>query len=261
MMEDSRVQPFDLGHGEDGVLLIHGFTGTPYEMRYLGERLAAQGFRACGVRLTGHGTDPDAFAQATADDWVRDCNRALESLSGARRVFVAGLSMGALLAVLMAAEHPDRIAAMALLAPAFRFRGTVRLFMRLARASRIHRFIPFLPKGGSAVMDPDERRNNPNIGKVPTHSGVQLGEVIARAEAVLPNVRTPALVMYSALDPTVSPKAAYLLDARLGSRPVMVKLTRSLHLITIDHERDRVATEVAAFFRSHGANAAVPASA
>jgi carboxylesterase len=259
--EDSRLLPFDLGHGEDAVLLIHGFTGTPYEMRYLGERLASQGFRARGVRLSGHGLDPFVFEQFTADDWIRDCRAALDSLSGARRVFVAGLSMGALLAVLLASDLPERVHGIALLAPAFRFRGLVRLFMRLSRSDLVRRLVPYVPKGASAVLDPEERHRNPNIGRVPTRGALQLGALVSRAERALPNVKAPALVIYSKLDPTVAPAAAFLIANRLGSRPVrMVALKRSLHLITIDRERDEVSTEVGSFFRGIPAGAESPAA-
>jgi carboxylesterase len=257
MSEDPRLLPFDLGQGEEAVLLIHGFTGTPYEMRYLGEQLASRGYRVKGVRLTGHGLDPLAFEKATADDWVRDCREAFDSLSGARRVFVAGLSMGALLAVLLAVERPERVSGIALLAPAYRFHNTIKLFLWLCRPAWVRRLVRFVPKGGTAVFDAEERRKTPNLGRVPTLSGVQFAEIIARSEAALPRVHVPALVVYSALDPTVAPRAARLVEQRIGSRPVRtLRLTRSFHLITIDRERDRVVAEVDSFFRGIAAPAA-----
>jgi carboxylesterase len=262
MSEDPRLLPFEFGQGEDAVLLIHGFTGTPYEMRYLGERLAAQGFRVKGVRLAGHGLDPIAFGQANADQWVRECLEALDSLAvGARHLFVAGLSMGALLAVILAAERPANVSGIALLAPAFRFHGTVRLFMWLFRNGPMRRLLRYIPKGGSAVLDGEQRRANPSIARVPTSGAGELGSMIDRAEEALPKVHAPALVMYSRFDPTVAPRAAFLAAERMGSKPVrMVEVTRSLHVITIDNDRERVAEEVGSFFRELSAADPVPMS-
>src|SRR3979409_1628694 len=82
------LEPFRLGSGDRGVLLIHGFCGTPPEMRGLGEHRAASGFRVHGVLLKGHGTTPEDVATTTRGDWVAsaDCK-----LAGARRGARAGL--------------------------------------------------------------------------------------------------------------------------------------------------------------------------
>lgn len=251
MAEDPRIQPFQLGGGDDGVLLLHGFTGTPHEMRYLGERLAERGFLVRGARLTGHGLDPEALARGTAGAWIDDVRRELAALDGARRVFVAGLSMGALLAILIAAERPERIAAVALLAPALRFRLSVRIYLGAFRSERARRLVRFVKKGGSAVWDAAARAGNPTIERVPTSGAPELAEVVRRAEAALARVRAPALVVYSVRDPTVSPESAFEIERRIGSRPVrMVRLTDSFHVVTIDRDRDRVAGEVADFFRA-----------
>ncbi len=249
MNDDPRLLPFDLGSGDDAVLLIHGFTGTPYETRYLGEKLALRGYRVHGVRLTGHGLDPLDLERATAEDWIRDVRAGFQALSGFRRVFVAGLSMGALLAVALAAEKPRGVAALALLAPALRFQWSVRLYLRLFRSELLRHWIRFVPKGASAVLDATERRNNPSISRVPTQGAVQLSRMVDIAEESLPRVRAPALVVISAHDPTVSPRSASLIAERLGSRPVRVLVVRrSLHVLTIDRDRDEVAAAVAGFF-------------
>ncbi|HYA34839.1 MAG TPA: hypothetical protein VEF03_04430, partial [Candidatus Binataceae bacterium] len=63
-------------------LLIHGLTGTPYEMRYLGERLAAAGVRVRGVRLAGHADSPEALGATTQDSWYESVVKAFEELRG-----------------------------------------------------------------------------------------------------------------------------------------------------------------------------------
>ena len=110
-------------------LLIHGLTGTPYEMRYLGEQLAARGIRVRGVKLAGHAGTPEELGAASYDNWYESVVKGLEELRqyGEPNV-VVGLSMGAVLAARLAADQGESVAGLAMLAPAF--------FCRRRRLSR-----------------------------------------------------------------------------------------------------------------------------
>ena len=102
-----------------GVLLIHGLTASPGEMAPLGNRLHEDGFTVSGVLLAGHGTDVDDLRRTTWTDWLDSARRGLTSLQKeCDEVFVVGLSAGALLAALLAAE--GGVAGLSLLAPAYR---------------------------------------------------------------------------------------------------------------------------------------------
>src|SRR5215831_10767847 len=101
-MDPNKTSAFDLGEGERACLLLHGFTGSPWDVRPLGERLAARGMFVRAIRLPGHGSTPAAMAAVSHRDWEQATEDALRSLSSYRNVFVAGLSVGALLAVLLA---------------------------------------------------------------------------------------------------------------------------------------------------------------
>ncbi|MFL5261658.1 MAG: alpha/beta hydrolase, partial [Anaeromyxobacteraceae bacterium] len=119
--------PFDLPGGPDAVLLLHGLTGSPFEVRLVADRLHAAGYRCRGPVMPGHGGDPRALAGLAFARWVEGALRELAMLDGARRTFVVGCSMGALVACALAAAAPDRVQGLALLAPA----------LRLARAARL----------------------------------------------------------------------------------------------------------------------------
>jgi carboxylesterase len=97
----STTEPFFWTGGRDvGCLLIHGFTGTPYEMRFLGERLHAAGYSVGGVRLAGHATRVEDLAQSGWSDWDQSVEDGFEQLSRhCSRIVGIGLSMGALLGV------------------------------------------------------------------------------------------------------------------------------------------------------------------
>jgi len=95
-MDPEKTAPFELGSGEDACLLLHGFTGSPWDVRPVGERLAARGMFVRAIRLPGHGTTPEAMTAVSHRDWEQAGEDALRSLSSYRNVFVAGLSVGAL---------------------------------------------------------------------------------------------------------------------------------------------------------------------
>src|SRR5271156_1634161 len=101
-------------------LLIHGLSGTPFEMRYLGERLAASGVRVCGVRLAGHAGTPEELGAATHAQWYESVVEGFERLHRyGDPVAVVGLSMGAVLTARLAADQGEAVAGVVMLSPAF----------------------------------------------------------------------------------------------------------------------------------------------
>ena len=247
---DLRLAPFDLGRGPPA-LLIHGFTGTPFEMRYLGGYLARRGWRAVGVRLPGHGVDPFALERASATEWVNEARAALIGLPNGQRAHVIGLSMGALIAAMLAADHPERVASLSLLAPALHLRRGRSLLLRLTPLRFLSPRLRFMAKGPSDLHDPLMRRRMPTMGRIPVAAAEQFALIRAWAALALPKVSAPSMVVYSERDRTVPTSAARECARRIGSRPVrMVRLERSSHIITLDVERARVAEEVERFIRA-----------
>ncbi len=83
-------------------LLIHGFTGTPKEMRWMGKYLHQQGFTCLGVRLAGHATTPQDMIASHWTDWtasVEDAYSLLKNLTD--DIYLVGLSMGGILSLLI----------------------------------------------------------------------------------------------------------------------------------------------------------------
>src|SRR4051812_2345004 len=114
----SGAEPFDLPGGPVGVLLCHGFTGTPQSLRDWGEHLAEAGFTVRCPLLPGHGTRWQDANASTEDDWYDELSQALDDLVGrCSTVVVAGLSMGGTLALRLAERRPDDVAALVLVNP------------------------------------------------------------------------------------------------------------------------------------------------
>src|SRR5438067_2046379 len=96
--------------GKAGVLLVHGITGSPAEMRPLVRKLAGQGFTVSCPQLAGHCSTLAELKRTLWTDWYGSLERALEHLAAdCETIFVSGLSMGALLALKLAADHPGRV--------------------------------------------------------------------------------------------------------------------------------------------------------
>src|SRR5713101_4272285 len=110
--------------GSAGVLLVHGITGSPSEMKPLVRKLAAQGFSVACPQLAGHCSTLKELKQTRWTDWYKSLERAMERLAeDCDTIFVSGLSMGALLALKLAANHPDRVQAVATLSATFFYDG------------------------------------------------------------------------------------------------------------------------------------------
>lgn len=252
-MPPARVDTSDFSFdgGDLGCLLIHGFTGTPYEMRPLGERLRDAGHTVRGVRLPGHATLGADLHQAGRREWYAAALAGLDDLSRRCRTTIAvGLSMGALLALRLAAERADAVARVALLAPAL-----VVSNPRVRRFGSVMRLVgPLLPapwaalrKVGSDIAEPAARARHPTF-PVPLRGLGELGALQREVRAMLPRVVQPALILHGGLDRTTPAENVEILRREIGSRDVRVRhFARSAHILTVDAEREEVAEEVARF--------------
>jgi carboxylesterase len=262
-MPDSPTAPFELGDGPDACLLLHGFSGAPSEVRPLGERLARAGMRVIAPLLPGHGTSAALLREVSREDLLAAARAALDGLSGARRVFLGGLSAGAMLAITLAAEARVRqgqrpVTALALLAPAVRFAGTTWLFTQaLGRLPLPARTPLYLDKGARDVKGPGtpittisrELRTDGSLARVPLGWGRELRLLSTEALALAPRVRAPTLILQGGRDTTAAPAGARLLAGRLGAQVLELRLfPESGHVLPIDRDGPAVCDAIADFF-------------
>jgi carboxylesterase len=232
-------------------LLVHGLSGTPYEMRWLGEQLAAAGIRVRGVRLNGHAGSPEDLGASTYDNWYESIVQAFEDL---RRygdpAVVVGLSAGAVLAARLAADQREAIAGVAMLAPAFFLPwtatvtlGAVRKLSSLANHVYVHN------DSGSDIHDAAARRIHPTMRLLPLSAPINLLDLSKIVRRRLDRVTQPALVIYSRQDHTCPMRRNQsCITKRLGSvERREVVLEDSYHVITVDNEKQQVAAEVRTF--------------
>src|SRR6266511_1524034 len=223
------------------------FTKTPFAVA---ESLHRAGMRCLAPVMAGHGGAPQALAGVPWAEWIGKARRDLARLEGARRTFVVGCSMGALVACALAHDQPARVDGLILLAPALELTLSGKLGALLGG-------LPFLrgtivPKrAGSDVSDPEMLRRNPCMYAVPLAAVAELLALEAHVARQLPGIAAPALVIHGAHDHTVTPDGARRLAGRIGSAAAaLVVLRRSWHLVGIDVERDRCADEATRFLEA-----------
>jgi carboxylesterase len=241
------AEPFLLPGGDRGVLVIHGFTGSPSEMRLLGEHLNIMGYTVLGPRLAGHGTTPADMARTAWHHWyagVEDGYHLLRGLCG--EVSVAGLSMGGLLAFKLAAEYPVAKVA-AVNAPIFL--NDRRL--PLLPLYRLFRSFQRQEKRRLAINE----RYNVAYDSIPLSCLVSLLSFIRHVDRLLPLVDRPVLLQQSRHDHTVRPDSAPYIYRRLGSRDKkLLWLERSGHVATVDVEHEQVFRNIGAFLAAGPTN-------
>lgn len=244
--------PFDYPGDGAGVLCIHGFTGTPYEMRYLGEQLGVRKFTVRGIALPGHGTVMVDLLDRRWEDWADAVTREYDALAArCRRVAVVGQSLGGLLALHLSTRR--RVAAVASLAAPLWLDGVGGAIARAVSRGWLAGRLAYLPKlGGSDVRDPYAKAENPSYKKLPVRPLGELLDYMAVVEAALPEVRAPLLVLHATQDHTAPVACAQHIVDRVSSTEKRVQiLPDSYHLISMDVERELVAREVGGFFERH----------
>lgn len=248
-----RIAPFHfLGDRRPPCLLIHGFTGTPYEIRALAEHLHARGHAALGLRLAGHGESLLQLEQTTWEDWYRDVASECATLVRTHGPVVAiGVSTGALLAAHLAHERPRDVLGLCFIATAlalgdWRARFGLPIVARVPWLRRRLRFIPKTP--GSDIADDEARGRHPSHIAIPLSGALSLLALQRRVRRELPAITHPSVLIHGALDRTCPPSNVEMLVRALGTKPRRtVILPRSAHVVTVDRERELVMAAVGEF--------------
>ena len=248
-----------------GCLLIHGFTATPDEMRPLGEALAARGFPVRAVRLAGHGTEVADLAGTRWTDWFASVAEGADRLRrDVPALAVAGMSLGALLALHLAATRPAEVSALVLCGTPLELRGAgVRWLPLLARIPCIARRWATIPKpGGPDIADPAVRAASRSYRAMPLGAVLELLRLQAVVRGEVGRVTQPALLLHGRHDHSVPLANLERVRRSLGSRLIESHvLERSWHVVTLDYDRDEVARLTADFLGRVEAGAAPPCPA
>ncbi|MFF8829044.1 alpha/beta hydrolase [Streptomyces sp. NPDC015131] len=236
------AEPYRHEGGEAGVLLCHGFTGSPQSLRPWAEHLAARGLTVSLPLLPGHGTRWQDMQITGWQDWYAEVDRELHALRDrCRDVFVFGLSMGGALALRLAARHGDGVRGLVLVNPANKVHGIA------AHALPVVRHL--LPSRPGIVSDiAKEGATELGYDRVPLHAAHSMRQFFRIVDRELPQVTQPVLLMHSPQDHVVPPADSARILGRISSTDVTeILLEQSYHVATLDHDAERIFEESLAF--------------
>ncbi len=237
-------EPFFFPGGPVGVLLVHGFTGAPQEMRRLGGFLAERGQTVLGIRLPGHGTRPEDLRRASWRDWTEAVAQGAAALrEQCERVFLCGLSLGGVLVLYEAAQRPPD--GLIVMASPYRIRDIRLCFLWLLK-----RVSPDVGKKPSNLRDPQADAERASYPWYPLSAVEELLQAIRAMAARLSEVRCPALLIYSQADRAVPRDQGWRMYHHLGSSDKVIHwLVHSGHSLLEDAEREEVFEQIHRFIR------------
>ena len=241
------AEPFFLPGGKTGCILVHGFTGSPKEMRLLGDHLNSYGVTVQTIRLVGHATNINDMPRIRWRDWLASVEDGFNLLAGnCDKIFIAGLSMGGILSLLAASIYPLQ-GAIAMSTP-----FTITNDWRIKFAKPISKFIPFIKKDNKDLKNVSTKKTHVEYASYPTRSIAELVLLIKEMRQNLKNINIPILMINSKSDQTVPINHQRLFKQQIKNEFLeSIVLEKSGHVITEDVERIIVFDEVYKFIQKH----------
>lgn len=258
-----------LGRGTSGrgVMLIHGVTGSPVEMKPVAKILLRAGFSVHAPLLEGHGSDLATLRRTRWKDWYAGVEEAAQWFSKeCDQMFVAGICGGGLLGLRLAHEHAS-VRAAAIYSPLLTYDGwnaplhyryghlAVPIAVRLgvARFIAVKERYPFGIKSDHIRQllngcDGGIRGTLPAFPVETLHQTFRMYRWIRKS---LPKIRTPSLVIHSRSDDLAGPSSANYIADHIGGPCEVEWLNNSYHMIHVDQERQHVAFVTKAFFERY----------
>jgi carboxylesterase len=240
------AEPYSHRGGPIGVLLCHGFTGSPGSLRPWAEYLAAEGLTVSLPRLPGHGTTWQEMNRTRWEDWYAEVDRAFGELQATSDdIFLMGLSMGACLALRLAELHGDAVRGLVLVNPSVT--ADTKLFL-LAPVMKM--LVPSLKGVGSDIKK--EGVAELAYDRTPTKAAATLPGLWKVTQRDLGKVTQPTLVFKSNEDHVVGPASLDILRKELPASKLEVReLANSYHVATMDNDATAIFTGSLDFVRSH----------
>ncbi len=249
-MTEPRVlagaEAFYAENGTIGVLVSHGYTGSPQSMYYLAEGLARAGFTVALPRLKGHGTTPEDMAMSTSSEWIADLEKACTWLEHrCETLFVTGLSMGGTLTLFMAGQHPHRFAGIIPI--------NAILFMNNPDFASLAYMSP-APAEVQGIGNDIQAEGVTELAYpvVPVPTIKEACALTKVTEEMLPRITCPALILVSRNDHVVPPaNADYIFQKLHNPDKQLVWLENSYHVATLDNDKDLILQKSIDFVHAH----------
>lgn len=241
------AEPEFLDGGEDGLLFLHGFSGSPYEGRDFARYFSRLGYTVWVPLLPGHGTRPEDMKNVSWQEWYFAVRYYWERLSAkCRRVVVCGQSMGGCLALHLASHHPVDIL-VTLSGPVFLTDWRLKL-LPMAKY-----FLQYQYKSkGPDIRSQSAKRKSADYPKYPVKSVMELQKLLNHVRSDISEISAPTLLIHSRKDHTVSFNNLDYIYTRISSKiKKRIVLEKSYHVISVDIEKEQVLQEVKNFLEEN----------
>lgn len=249
--KDLIKKPFYFqGTNKKAVLLIHGWTVVPYEVRRLGMYLNENGYTAAGPMLRGHGTEPKDLENIKWNDWLHDIKKAYRELKETHdKVYVAGTSVGANLAALLASEEPD-VSGLILMAMPYKL--------------KLERTVMFLAKLNLLFRNYNKKYYPPTFGVsttitrlisyqvYPIRSAIETFDLMEYSRAKLGKINQPCFISQSTSDHIVARNSLEKIYAQINSKVKQKKyIKRAYHTFISDIKNEGVFEDILNFLNEN----------
>ncbi|KKI90473.1 monoacylglycerol lipase [Bacillus sp. SA1-12] len=236
------AEEFYIKGNKVGLLLSHGFMGTPQSVHFLGEKWSELGYTVYAPRLKGHGTHYKDLEHSTHMDWFSDLEKGyLHLKEHCTTIFIIGQSMGGTLALWLANKYKD-IRGLVLINPAL----TVPNYDQWIGKSSPR----YLSESAPDIKSKGIREITYN--KVPIQSIHELQTLMGKTPKILPNITNSILCFKSAEDHVVPPQNTdYILVNIASAKKEAVILYHSYHVASMDHDKEKIIMKTHTFIQKN----------
>lgn len=238
------------GTNRKGVLLIHGWTSTPYEVRRLGKYLNENSFTVYGPRLRGHGTVPKDLEGIHWTDWLKDLEDSYEKLKNeCDKVYIAGTSIGSSLAVMLAEKKPD-IAGFILMATPYQIRLEIITvaFAKLLKLFKSYNRKFYPPTFGVSTTI----TRLISYQAYPISSALETFNLVKETRNKFSSIIQPCFLIQSSSDHIVSRNSLEKIYKAIGSKVKKKRyIKRAYHTFISDIKNDRIFEEILQFIQEN----------
>ena len=241
-----------IGSGKNkkvGVLLVHGFTGSPASMRPWAEHLNQKGYTVRVPLLPGHGTKPEDLNEVTWDQWPAKVEAELDELfKSCSKVFICGLSMGGGTTLNVATRLSKKLSGIILVNPMIHV-----AFIGPEVAYFLSRFQKLRKSVGDDIKRPGVTEWG--YDALPTRGVYQLLKMLKYTRSRLHDVTVPMQLFHSVDDHTLPVSNTEIIMKSVGSRfKQRIELTNSYHVATLDYDAEIIFENSKIFIENHSAD-------
>ncbi|KUO64371.1 MAG: esterase [Gracilibacter sp. BRH_c7a] len=243
-IKEELVSPFFFPGEQTGILLIHGFTAAPIDMKPLGERFRDWGYTVSAPLLPGHGRTPEEMRDTVWDDWIEEADKALTVMrETCQRIIAVGHSMGGLMVLDLATQHKiDGVVSVN--APiVYRDPELHEAYYLLGKQEYVYK-----PHKDSEISVTKEGLPHFSYLKVPVKCFVSLNQTITRVKNELSKIKCPALIIQCLEDQTIHPSSGGIIGNSIAHpRKEVLYWENENHYLPLSPARNDLAYKIKQF--------------